>query len=267
MHARAAVFDLYGDHLVDRGGWAPISAIVRLLEGVDVAPSAARTAVSRMAREGWLAAQERDGIRGYLATPRAQERLESAWERIYAAAAPAWDGRWHIVVTGHVADRSRRARLAASLGYLGYGRLSSGTWIAPRASHELSAALDGVPAHEFRSRFDGDGRALARSVWDLDELAASYRGFCSWLDERVPAAPLRPAPTYGLRALIVHEWRKFLFDDPGLPAAVLPTDWPGADAAGRFLQVTGRLRADADSYVEQCLAAAGAPVARRGAAT
>ena len=53
VHARSALFDLYGDHLIARGGWAPIAAVVGLLGGLDITAPAVRTAVSRMVREGW----------------------------------------------------------------------------------------------------------------------------------------------------------------------------------------------------------------------
>ena len=48
VHARSALFDLYGDHLLDRGGWAPISAAVGLLGSLQISAPAVRTAVSRM---------------------------------------------------------------------------------------------------------------------------------------------------------------------------------------------------------------------------
>ena len=70
VHARSALFDLYGDHLIARGGWAPIAAVVGLLGGLDITAPAVRTAVSRMVREGWLEPVERDA-RGYAATAQA----------------------------------------------------------------------------------------------------------------------------------------------------------------------------------------------------
>jgi phenylacetic acid degradation operon negative regulatory protein len=33
---------------------------------------------------------------------------------------------------------------------------------------------------------------------------------------------------------LVHEFRKFLFIDPGLPAEVLPARWAGTEARGLF---------------------------------
>ena len=54
VNARSALFDLYGDHLLSRGQQAPVAALVRLLAPAAISPPAVRTAVSRMARQGWL---------------------------------------------------------------------------------------------------------------------------------------------------------------------------------------------------------------------
>jgi phenylacetic acid degradation operon negative regulatory protein len=51
----------------------------------------------------------------------------------------------------------------------------------------------------------------------------------------------------------VHEWRKFLFLDPGLPRELLPVDWPGTEAATFFDKESERLRPAATRFVEQCL--------------
>jgi phenylacetic acid degradation operon negative regulatory protein len=51
----------------------------------------------------------------------------------------------------------------------------------------------------------------------------------------------------------VHDWRKFLFVDPGLPAALLPPDWPGTKAAAWFDQEADRLLPAARRFVDGCL--------------
>src|SRR4051794_11028319 len=45
VHARSALFDLYGDHLRARGDSAPVAALVRLLAPLGIAPPAVRTAI------------------------------------------------------------------------------------------------------------------------------------------------------------------------------------------------------------------------------
>lgn len=260
MHARSAVFDLYGDHLAARGGWAPIASVVRLLAAVDVAAPAVRTAVSRLAREGWLDAHERDGVRGYRATPRADRRLTAAWQRIYRSQPQPWDQRWHLVVVEHIGDRSRRTRVAASLGYLGYARMAADTWVAPRASKELDSALDDQPARCFHACLAGDGAGLAADLWNLEELRRGYAEFLAWSDTVAPSPLPRTGDAaadlervFALRTQLVHEWRKFLFQDPGLPPEVLPQDWPGWAAAAKFRRLTSELAPAADRFVDHCL--------------
>ena len=232
-------------------------AIVRLLGAVDVAPPAVRTAVSRMVREGWLEPVEQQGQRGYAATARARARLAEARSRIYRTADQHWDGTWHVVVVEHAADRASRGRTAAAMGYLGYARLAPDTWIAPRASAELaqSLAAEGLGSRQFLSRYTEPGAALAADLWDLEGLAAAYREFLVGAEELTAGleADLTPERGFAVRSLLVHEWRKFLFRDPGLPAEVLPPDWPGRQAAKCFDTTAASLLPLAHAFVDSCL--------------
>ncbi len=259
VHARSAVVDLYGDHLRERGWWAPVAGVVALASTCQVQPAAARTAVSRLVREGWLVGERREGVRGYAATPLAQDRLARAHERIYALRPRPWAGTWHLVVVGGDGDRRRRDRVAASLGYLGYGRLGPGTWASPWRSSELDDALDGHGASwsGWTARPDGvEAAALTARLWDLDALAGAYLDFASRLPRPADLEGLATHEAYRLRTGLVHEWRKFLFTDPGLPEEVLPTGWPGQRVREDFLAVAGRLRPAAEAFVSATLRAA-----------
>ncbi len=59
---------------------------------------------------------------------------------------------------------------------------------------------------------------------------------------------------FAARFHLVHEWRKFLFTDPGLPGELLPPDWPGLRAARFFAEAAERLRPAADRFVARALA-------------
>lgn len=252
MQARSAVFDLYGDHLLDRGGWAPISATVGLLGSLGIAPPAVRTAVSRIVREGWLEALERHG-RGYAVTPRGRERLQDARARIYRIRSLEWDGRWHLVVVPRAVHRSERLRTARSLEFLGYGRLATDTWVAPRESPELERALrpSGGGWSAFRCDFQGRDRELVAKVWDIARLGTAYQRFTDLtLDQPLPQTPKE---AFVSRTNLVHAWRIFLFSDPGLPAQVLPLAWPGHRAAQLFDERQAALGPAAGEWVEHWL--------------
>src|SRR5438309_1506392 len=115
VHARSALFDVYGDHLHARGGAAPVAALVRLLAPLGIAAPAVRTSVSRMVRQGWLA---RDSA-VYRLTPKAAMRLDDTAARIYRTTDRTWNGRWHLLVLRPPESRTDRQRLAASLTFLG----------------------------------------------------------------------------------------------------------------------------------------------------
>ena len=246
MDARSALFDLYGDHLRSRGGRAPVAALVRLLAPLGITAPAVRTAVSRMARQGWLQAVRLPEGAGYALTPRAVRRLDEAAERIYRRGTPDWDGRWHLVVIARARDRARRDRLRAALGYLGYAPIDETTWVSPRPSVELEALLEAerIRAERFMASYDGDAYQRWRAV------AAGL------------VADVSPATTdemvFAVRSRLVHEWRKFLFRDPGLPAELLPGHWPGRQAAELFEAESARLLPAAARFVDCCLRPGGA---------
>jgi phenylacetic acid degradation operon negative regulatory protein len=257
VNARSALFDVYGDHLRTRGGHAPVASLVRMLAPLGVAAPAVRTAISRMARQGWLRPERLPVGPGYALTPKAVRRLDEAAARIYRTTERAWDGRWQLGVTGHVRDRSTRERLRSAFGYLGFAPLADSTWIGPHASDEVDALLDneGLRAERFVAEHDGHSADLVARAWDLSALARAYE---RWLaDAEATVDALSPAATdeemFAARSRLVHEWRMFLFRDPVLPRSLLPAAWPGDKAAAYFDSESARLLPAARRFVDACL--------------
>jgi phenylacetic acid degradation operon negative regulatory protein len=257
VNARSALFDIYGDHLRTRGGQAPVAALVRLLAPLQVAAPAVRTAVSRMVRQGWLEPVRLTEGPGYVLTTRAVRRLDDASARIYRTQLADWDGAWHLLVTTLPAERSRRDRLRAGLAFLGYGQLDDATWIGPRWSEEVDLLLEteSVRAERFVARHDGDSVGLVRRAWDIEGLSRAYQ---RWLTDAQQLVGAHHAASdeqaFATRSHLVHEWRKFLFLDPGLPRELLAQAWAGDRAAAFFDAETGRLLPAAHRFVDSCLA-------------
>jgi phenylacetic acid degradation operon negative regulatory protein len=205
-------------------------------------PPAVRTAISRMVRQGWLLPVRLAGGPGYQLSVRAVHRLDEAAARIYRTGRPSWDGRFDLVVMTPPEKRTERARITATLSYLGYGRLDPATWVAPRAADEVDSLLKeaGISFERFTATHaagTSGAAALVRRAWDLAALADAYDRF---VDDQGPAMAAVTRHTgdenaYAARFRLVHDWRAFLFRDPLLPPALLPAPWPGA-AAGRLLR-------------------------------
>jgi phenylacetic acid degradation operon negative regulatory protein len=260
MNARSALFDLYGDHLRSRGGSAPVASLVALLAPLGITAPAVRTAVSRMVKQGWLQPVRLAGAAGYALTPKAEHRLDNAAARIYRTTSnDEWDGYWHLIIPDRPNDRAARERLRSGLAYLGYAPLGDGTWLAARPSPELGALLQGerITAEGFLARHQDDDAALIRRAWDLNAVGRSYRRWLAEAEELVASLPSAPADekVFAVRSRLVHEWRKFLFTDPGLPRALLPADWPGDEAAAYFDAEASRLLPASARFVDACLSA------------
>jgi phenylacetic acid degradation operon negative regulatory protein len=258
VNARSALFDLYGDHLRSRGGKAKVAALVQLMEPLGITAPAVRTAVSRMVKQGWLTPTKIDGSAGYALTTRAETRLDNAAARIYRTTAnEAWDGTWHLLVPERPADRAARERLRSNLAYLGYAPVGDGTWLAARRSPELDALLAGerVRADRFTAHHESDDASLVRRAWDLPAIGRAYQRWLSNARSLVAELPDDPADeqVFATRSTLVHEWRKFLFTDPGLPRALLPDRWPGDAAATFFDKQADRLLPASARFVDRCL--------------
>jgi phenylacetic acid degradation operon negative regulatory protein len=272
VHARSALFDLYGDHLLHRGGGAPVAALIKLLEPLGVRGPAVRTAISRMVTQGWLEQVDVDTttgpVSGYALTDRARVRLDEAGARIYRTGSD-WDGRWHVRVLAPITDRSRRERVRSQLRFLGMAPVSDSTWVSPHSSKEVDLLLadedvdavrltttDVAPVSELLEAFDVAGLARAYDAWlaeTADLVASVGRAVGDPASDDVAA--------FVVRSELVHSWRKFLFSDPGLPASLLPRDWPGRRAAAFFDEHADRLLPAANRFIDQCLipTVAGAP--------
>jgi len=256
MRARSALFDVYGDHLRSRGNQAPVSALIRLLQPVGIAAPAVRTAISRMAAQGWLESTRVSASPGYRASRRAIERLTEAASRIYRRGPEEWDGRWRLAFVDLPSDRGARSRLRQELTYLGHAEHAPGVWLCPFDRPELDdvvARAGGQARHAVAVELRPD----PVDGWDLTGLAASYSVWPDVADRLLHAELSEHADeeeaSFAARFRLVHEWRKFLFADPGLPAELLPAGWPGGPAAELFTSEASRLQPASDRFLARCL--------------
>ena len=244
------LFTLFGDYVRHYGGTIWIGSLIALMAEIGFTAAAVRAAVSRTTRQGWLE-PIRSGRESYYAlTPRGQDRIAEAAQRIFKLHPGEWDGRWRLlIISASARDRRQRAALRRELAWMGYAPLSRGTYIAPNDLADRTARLAeryhlAGKTEMFTSRHEGPtpDAALAARYWDLAEIDAAYARFVkTWksrLEERRRAEAagevLPNAAAFAEKTRIVHEFRKFLFIDPGLPQELLPARWSGLEARSIF---------------------------------
>ena len=95
--------------------------------------------------------------------------------------------------------------------------------------------------------------------WDLDGLREMYSGFLGdWepVRERWATRRRRPDPREAFvdYTLLLNQWRKFPYLDPGLPLALLPPDWEGQRASDVFFALRAKLEQSAVQHARETAA-------------
>jgi phenylacetic acid degradation operon negative regulatory protein len=252
--ARSLLLTVLGEYVLPRPAGVWQETLVEAMASLGYSRQAARQALSRSTREGWLAAERRGRRARMTLTPRTAELLRTGAERIYSFGAPwQWEGRWLIVVL-RVPERSRSVRhqLRSRLAWTGLGSLGGGVWLTPHVEREeeLAAAIAEEPeadARSFVASFGaiGSPRQLAADAWDLDRVRLQYAAF---IDDFDGVRALTPEACFRQQTLLVHAWRKFPFLDPDLPRELLPADWPRRRAHDLFVTRHDRWQAKAGKY-------------------
>lgn len=240
--ARSLLLTILGEFVLrdERPVWT--STLVEVLDELGVEEKSARQALARTAADGWLTSERVGRTVRWSLTPPGRQLLTEGAARIYGFGAgdEPWDGVWLIIyVTVPESKRRLRHRLRTKLSWAGFGSPGPGMWLAPSSAREPEARAviedlgleDG--AMSFTARFAGVGseQSMVRRAWDLDGVAAQYEAFIKEFDEPRPASP---EAVMLAQIRLVHEWRRFPFVDPRLPAALLPAGWIGVRAKKLF---------------------------------
>lgn len=267
--ARSLLLTVLGEYVLPRSGEAWQETLVAALASAGYTEQAARQALSRSTRDGWLRAERRGRRARMFLTDASRELLASGAQRIYSFGQPwEWDGRWLIVILRVPEQRrSVRHQLRSRLAWAGLGSLGAGVWLTPHVEREteLTAAIREEPDADARSFVAqlgamGDPRRLVAEAWDLDSVRDQYLTF---IDDFARLRPSSPDPIFRQQSLLVHAWRRFPFLDPDLPGDLLPPNWPRERAHILFVDRHERWAAGASSYFDQLEASLG--VATRAA--
>lgn len=252
-----------GLYLREAGGWMAAEAFLALLGALGVPVPQARTALSRVKQRGLLDAVARDRVPGYALAPGAEAMLARGDRRIHEPRSMAPDAEWCLIVFSIPEPmRDRRHQLRKQLRWIGCGSVESGVWICPEyLRDEVAGAVEdlGLAEHVvlFTARGLPEGPAVTGQVgqwWDLDAIAALHREFIAG-QSAVPAESAGPVESFAAYVHCIDAWRMIPYLDPGLPAGLLPADWPGHECIALFLRIRAAHEAPSAQFVHGVLAA------------
>ncbi|MEH7391202.1 phenylacetic acid degradation operon negative regulatory protein PaaX [Bacillus sp. JJ1474] len=265
MNTRSMIFTLYGDYISHYGSKIWIGSLIRLLSEFGHNDQSVRAAISRMNKQGWVQSDKIGNKSYYSLTNRGQKRIDEAAKRIFKLMPEKWDGQWRIFMyTIPEEIRTVRDELRKELVWSGFGSLSNSCWIsANNLEKQVNEIIDKYDISHyvdfFIAKYEGphDNFRLVEKSWNLEDINSKYQLFISEYSQKyiidknkIQKGQMSDAECFVERAKLVHEYRKFLFVDPGLPEELLPDKWLGSHAASLFSEYYKELAKPASRFFE-----------------
>src|SRR4249920_2902992 len=223
------VITVFGDAIVPRGGSVWLGTLLEFFKTLDIDGGVVRTAMSRLAADGWLEREKVGRNSFYRLVKSGRQTFDAATKHIYDAQVSDWTGRFELLLIGRAEDRdaSREA-----LRNAGFGSPLPGVWVAPSGVPIPEEAASAIRLEV--SAEDDSGRRLLSASWPLDRTADAYLKFMKTFEPLhrwiLSGEQLTEADAFTARVLLIHHYRRVVLRDPLLPTALLPSDWPGRAA-------------------------------------
>jgi phenylacetic acid degradation operon negative regulatory protein len=263
------VITVFGDAIVPRGGSVWLGTLLEFFATIDIDGGVVRTAMSRLAADGWLERHKVGRNSFYRLVRKGRQTFDAATRHIYDPQPSDWTGRFELLLIGKAEDRDA-AREA--LKNAGFGSPLPGVWVAPSGAPIPEEAASAIRLEV--SAEDDSGRRLLGESWPLERTADAYLKFMKtfeplrgWIDRRERLSNL---DAFTARILLIHHYRRVVLRDPLLPTALLPADWPGRAARQLCGEIYRGLLPASEQWLDQNasnekgpLPIAGAELARR----
>jgi phenylacetic acid degradation operon negative regulatory protein len=252
-HKPARIWSLivtfYGDAVVPRGGSLWIGSLIDIMELFDIDAGHVRTAISRLSSDGWLSRVKRGRASHYRLSKRGEGVFLAATQRIYFDEQKPFDGNLRIaILEPDLADPKGARRALRDAGFVA---LSPSVQLALTEPPAKLSARNGV--YILSNKIGKPERHLASAAWTLPATAAAYQAFVTQfapLDAASERNNLSPQDALVARTLLIHAWRRIVLRDPGLPAVLLPDDWPGHAARELTGRTYRRLLGASEGYLD-----------------
>ncbi|MGY6708495.1 MAG: phenylacetic acid degradation operon negative regulatory protein PaaX [Rhizobiaceae bacterium] len=247
------VITLFGDAIVPRGGSVWLGTLLDFFDMIDIGAGAVRTAMSRLATDGWLERAREGRNSFYRLTDRGRETFVVATRQIYSAGGPQWDGGFDAVFLEKNGTNGQEA-IRARLEEAGFGAAAQGVFLAPPG---LSVPSDIAAGHVVaRVGAEGDAcRRLAAAAWPVEQAGDAFSRFVaafSPLDAALArGGTLSDGQAMVARILLIHEYRRLVLRYRPLPAELLPEAWPGEAALALTRRLYHTLLPQAESWLDR----------------
>ena len=246
------MFTLYGEYIQYYGGEVWVGSLIQLMKQFGVSESSVRGAIFRMVQKNLLQVRKIGNKSYYSVTEQGKRRIEDGVKRVYATPSQTWDEKWRILTYSFPEEkRELRNEIRKELNWTGFGIISNSTWVSPNPLEEQ--VLEMIQTYKIEpytflfsasSIVSHDNQSIINKGWDLQRISDEYDIFIEKytpkfdeLREKALNNTMTDLECFIERTKIVHEYRKFLFQDPSFPRDLLPEKWSGTKARELFWNI------------------------------
>lgn len=211
------IITVFGDLLPPGREDLPASVLQSVLERLRIDSGAVRTAISRLAKDGWIE-RERSGRNiSYRLTPTARPAFDVATRTIYAPTRPEQASRLKVLILPERAD------------------VPTGTDLQPLRKGVYVWSGTGAPAYDDALVLDLSDATLPDWVISafadpmLAKAHLDLKNRFTPLHQALQSDLLDPLESAAARCALIHAWRRLALRHPTVPTKVLPHDWPEAE--------------------------------------
>ena len=242
MKPRALLFTLYGEYVQYYGGEIWVGSLIQLMKQFGVSESSVRGALLRMVQKDLMKVRKIGNRSYYSFTPQGQSQTEDGVNRVYGERPFEWDNTWRILTYSFPEEkRDLRNEIRKELMWIGFGAISNSTWVSPNPlESQVLEMMERYELHDYMMLFSSStvlshsNDWIVNKGWNLDEISREYEKFIEQYSDKFEELQnkalnntLTDQESFIERTQLVHEYRKFLFKDPGFPAELLPDHWKG----------------------------------------
>ena len=255
-----STFSYFGERC---GGELPGTWFVKALNCAGRDEAAIRQTLFRMERDQELLTRRSGRMKFYSPSPYAVAEIQAGTEKLFQPPNREWDGQWTIVRVGlrDPAMAKHRERVIALLAVEGFAQMEANLFVHPRRAAER--LYDALPARAradvviVRGELAGDeARVPLVALWRVDLLDQRFRRTLATLTqlETQMRQGVSDRDAFLMRFAVVFEYLGVAWDDPDLPAQLLPADWSGDRARRLAARLYTLLLPGATRYAESILA-------------
>ncbi|MGI9352990.1 MAG: PaaX family transcriptional regulator [Rhizobiaceae bacterium] len=252
------IVTVFGDAIVPRGGIISLASLQKILDSLHIERNALRTAMSRLAQDGWVERHKVGRQSYYSLAEGGLELFQSATARIYSAKPPEWEGKFELVLRSEE-NQKTRMQYERSMRQKGYGSPIADLYIKPiPVGGAVSQTENCLAIMEAQDLVSGSLADFIARSWKIDDLNSRYQAL---IEKYVPVGKFlrsrkldAPIDCLAVRLMLIHDWRKLVLQDADLPSELKPAGWKGEEARTIVAELYRLLLNDSELYLDTCYA-------------